>query len=173
MTTSQTMAIPYGDDGALRTVQRMRQIINDSTANPTVVSFARQLVVTSSPRPQPQLQAARTINVWLRGIWRFVDDPTNRELLTTPDFMLSQYANEGIVAGDCDEAAILGASLGMAIGIPAELTIIGFDDGAGGFFSHVFASLLPQGGLRITLDVTRPLPGTPVPRIMQGVSFLV
>lgn len=173
MPTSQTTTIPFGDDGALRTVEFIRQLIHDSTANPTVVAFARQLAYQPTPRSVPQVGAARAISVWLRGNWHYVEDPINRELLQSPDYMLEQYANDGYVSGDCDEAAILGASLGAAIGIPSVLTLVGFDDGTGGLYSHVFASLLPGGGPRITLDVTRPLVGTPVPRVVQAIDILV
>lgn len=171
--TSQTTTIPYGDDGALRTVAAMRTLILDSTANPTVVAFARQIVYNPTPRSLPQVNAARLIAVWLRGNWHYVDDPVNRELLQTPGYMLEQYGDMGYVSGDCDEAAILGASLGAAVGIPSTLTLVGFADDTGGLYSHVFATLLPTNGPRITLDVTRPLVGTPVPRVVQAVEIPV
>lgn len=169
---SSTSTIPFGDDGALATVEKMRQLANDATGNPNVVAFARELIYNPVPRPQPQAFAARVISAWLKGVWRYVDDPINRELLVTPDAMLRQYEAEGIVTGDCDEAAILGAALGMSVGIPAVYTVVGFDDGTGQL-SHVFTSLLPNGGPRITLDVTRPLPGSPVPRVVQAIDISV
>lgn len=173
MATTQTTTIPFGDDGALRTVDIMRQLIHDSTANPTVVAFARQLAYQPTPRAMPQLAVARAIANWLKVSWRYVDDPVNRELLQTAERMLLQYDDFGYVSGDCDEAAILGASLGASVGIPSILTLVGFDDGMGGYYSHVFATLLPTGAPRVTLDVTKPLPGTPVPRVVQAADFPV
>lgn len=169
-------AIGSGDTGTFDTLGTMASLVRDATGDATVVQLARSLVTSFGSTPfvaaSPAAQA-RKIRNWLLGAWRFVEDPTNRELLRTPDAMLADYNASGYIMGDCDEAAILGAALGAAVGIPAKLNVLELDDGMGPGFSHVFASLLPSDGAEVTLDVTRPPPGSPMPRVLRWESVAI
>lgn len=169
-----TRVIGSGDIGTFDTLDAMARIVHAATADPITVGFARQLVVgptafASSPQ---RLQASR-IRDWLRVSWRFVDDPVNRELLRTPDVMLQEYDARGFISGDCDEAATLGAALGLSVGIPAAFNVLELNDGGPAGYSHVFASLLPNGGAEITLDVTRPPRGSTLPGIGRWSAVLL
>lgn len=156
MTLVQRFMIGYGDSGAETTLLHMVRLANDAASDPTVVQFARQLAVNAAPR-NPVAQAF-AIRGWLSRVWRFVDDPTELDLLRSPVEMLGDYAAHSVVMGDCDEAAILGAALGKAIGLPAQLVALSFvqSDGTPGPFEHVYAALVMVDGSVIDLDVTKP-----------------
>lgn len=156
--------IRYGDAGAVDTLGIMGELVNDSLQNPIVVGAARELVTRSAPARDGYRQAIQ-IREWLARVWRFVDDPTREELLRDPDAMLREYFETGKIAGDCDEAAVLGAALGKAVGLGACFTVLAFDpiDGGTGGFSHVFASLLTGDGRSVSLDVTKPGGSVPAP----------
>lgn len=85
--------------------------------------------------------------------WRFVRDPTGIELLHRPERLLDQIAAGGYAIGDCDDAAILGAALGKAVGFSARFVVLGFF-GPRGPFSHVYTELWTGTGWR-ELDITR------------------
>lgn len=164
VTTASSRSIAGGDAGALETLAIMAELTNRATRNPFVVAAARSLAVRSSS-PRDDYGQAIAIREWLARRWRFVDDPTDTELLRDPENMLREYFDTGGVMGDCDEAAILGAALGKSIGLGACFTVLAFDprDGGNGGFSHVFATLLTSDGRSVSLDVTKPAGSVPAP----------
>lgn len=166
MTHTSRIAISGGDAGVMQTLTIMANLIDEGVDSPTVVQFARHLAVRAGVR-RPYMQAL-AIQSWLSRVWRFVDDPADRDLLTSPDWLLAQYQQHGIIAGDCDEAAVLGAALGKSIGLAVQLVVIGFppDD----HFSHVYAVLLTDDGQGVSLDVTRPRGPVPAPTRVSSVD---
>lgn len=157
MTHMSRATIAWGDAGVEQTLAMMAGLIDEAIDTPDVVYFARRLAVQAGVR-RPYFQAL-AIRTWLARAWRFVDDPRDRDLLVSADELLRQYRDYGFIAGDCDEAAILGAALGRAVGFRAQLVVYGFpsdDPTEPDRYSHVFAVLLTDDGRPISLDVTRP-----------------
>jgi hypothetical protein len=163
MDTVEIREIPWGDDGAVADLAIMREKILTATRDPTTVYAARDLAVMASPvRSNPDtLAQAMAIRAWLADVWRFVDDPKQNELLREPRRMLLEYSQKGYVTGDCDEAAILGAGLGVAIGMDAHLVAVDFG-GPEGRYGHVYA-YLTTAGVDVDLDVTKPAGPVPSP----------
>jgi hypothetical protein len=60
-----------------------------------------------------------------------------------------------MVHGDCDDAAQLVATLGKAVGFPAEFHAVSFAPG-GTPYTHVYAVLRLPNGRPVEFDVTRP-----------------
>jgi hypothetical protein len=146
----------------------MARLIDKGVDSPRLVMLARWLAVRAGQR-RPLAQAM-AIRDWLARVWRFVDDPAGRELLRDVDHMLNEYECTGAIAGDCDEAATLGAALGAAVGLTPELVVLAWSDddgGNGGTFSHVYARLLTPDSGRVSLDVTRPREPIPPPTRQQ------
>lgn len=163
--------ISWGDDGVMQTLKRMSQLIERSSEAPAVVDLARRIVgMTRSPAPAVQ---ARAIRAWLKSVWRFADDPVNRELLVTPERMLETYAQLGFIPGDCDEAATLGASLAAAVGLYPTLTVLAWPDPetGGDRLSHVYASILTDDQTSLELDITRP--SGPMPPTTREITVSV
>jgi transglutaminase-like putative cysteine protease len=152
----------WGDVGTEHDLAHMASLIDASLDDERVIGFARAFAVTAGVRNQRA--QAYAIRDWLQRVWRFVEDPARRELLRDPAHMLLEYAHDSMIRGDCDEAAILGAALGNAVGIPAQLVALAFADPdmpGRDRFQHVYAVLLTPDGEAVSLDVTKP-PG-PVP----------
>lgn len=158
-----TTGLAGGDAGVTQTLARMAQLANDGQKSPVVVNYAR--LITLGSGQWQGLGAARIFN-FLARVWRYVDDPVDTELLVSPDEMLNACEAQGVIMGDCDEAAILGAALGKAVGIAATFTVLAFATDPDRF-AHVYATLLPTDGPPVDLDVTRP-PGRvpPVTRVV-------
>lgn len=96
---------------------------------------------------------------WLAGVWRFVRDPAGVELVHRPERQLDEYRRHGYISGDCDDAAVLAAAMGKAIGFPAQFVVLGFY-GSRSPFSHVYTELLVRPGRWVEFDVTR-IPNRP------------
>jgi hypothetical protein len=153
-----------GDSGVSQTFARMASLVHAAQVDPVVVYAARVLVGSTG---RGQYAGAQAIKAWMVRVFRYVDDPVNVELLVSPSQMIADADADSVVYGDCDEAAVLGAALGMAAGIPAMFTALAFDDDPTRL-AHVFVTLLPSDGARVTLDITRP-PG-PLPRVTRIVT---
>jgi transglutaminase-like putative cysteine protease len=171
MTTVSSVTIGYGDTGTLGDLRAMVDLVNASLTVPAVVFAARALAVNSAPA-RNQYRQAIGIRSWLARYFKFVDDPTGLELLRDPENLLREYYATNRIIGDCDEAAVLGAALGKAIGLVACFTVYAFTaaDGGSGDFSHVFASLLTDDGRAVSLDVTKPAGSVPPPSRVLSVE---
>lgn len=160
--TITTTTIPGGEAGAAATLDRMRSLVNESLSTLDVIETARYVVrgvggfdVTAQ---------AQAIRDWLAARFRFVRDPCGIEYLQSPVVQLQSITRQGVSYGDCDDAAILGAALGKAVGISAAFEAVAFVDPARPL-SHVYALLLLPGGGIMSLDVTKPRgANTPIAR---------
>lgn len=147
----QRYTIPAGDRGVRRTVKYMRRLVLHSLSEPLPVETAA-LIITPYCTTCPA-EVALAIREFLATYFRFVPDPVGHELLRAPTYLLEQINKVGHASGDCDDVAILGASLGMAVGLPARFVILGFDPNAP--FSHVYTELYTSQGWQ-ELDTTAP-----------------
>lgn len=150
-----------GDSGVGATFAAMAKLANGGQTTPSVVGLARQIAAATGSRDPAAWAVA--IQRWLSGVWMFVEDPVDTELLISPARMFEEYASTGRITGDCDEAAIMGAALGKSIGIPATFTALAFDtpDDSPERLAHVFATLLPNDGSEVSLDITKPAGAVP------------
>lgn len=151
--------IATGYVGSMQTLARMKSVVRSSLTVPEVVQAAGRIISFLPPRDQ--VKQALAIRDALTRVFRFVPDPKGVELLRTPLFQLREIHNRGTTIGDCDDAAILGAALGMAVGIGAVFRVISFRRGAN--FAHVYTILTPRNGRAIDLDVTKPAQGAAAP----------
>lgn len=124
--TGQLLSIPSGDAGTAVTLKLMAQLVRQSKVNPLIRQTAARAVM-SCPEKDDLCEAA-TLQNFVRSSIRYTGDVWETETLQPPDYTLK----EGY--GDCDDQAVLLASLLLAIGIPAAFCAVGIK---GGPFSHV------------------------------------
>lgn len=163
MTNARTSEIDFGDAGVMQTIDAMADMVVASIRLPIVVETARRIVA----RSRGQYAQAVALRVWLKRVWRFVDDPFNVELLIEPAKALSdslQFYNGNIIIGDCDEAATMGAALGAAVGLRPSFQLLAYIDETGiDRLCHVYAAILTDDGRTVDFDITRPPSGVPAP----------
>lgn len=172
MATSWLGSIAYGEGGVRQTLDVMRRLVNgrEGIHNPTVVEFAQMLTSTGAARDYSRM--ARTIQSWLADHVQFVADAAGTEQLRTPYYSVLFYERNGVLRGDCDDVAVLGAALGKAVGLAAMFVAVAFDHPAThGLYSHVFTVLLTPDGEEVTLDVTRP--AAPAPPVLRTLTMTV
>lgn len=138
--------IPGGDAGTLATLVQMRALARDGVRDPLVRAVAARFAGY-----EPAVQVA-TLRSWLAMRWHFAPDPRAHETLVPPGAQLRVEAQTGRLAGDCDDGAILAASLLLALGIPARFVVLGFGPGVPPF-QHVFTEAHTPSGWQ-ELDVT-------------------
>jgi transglutaminase-like putative cysteine protease len=152
--------IPGGDAGVWLTLRKMRALVRAAVRDPLTIETAQRIVSASPPRDaRAEVTALRA---WLAAHFRFVADPISQETLRSPQRALAQYQRDGVVSGDCDDAAVLGAALAAAIGLRPYAVVTGFRR-PGAPFKHVYTVVPVDAWLTewVDLDVTRPAGMTP------------
>lgn len=152
MTTTQLSGWSFGtNESALSTMQHMAKRVRGCLNSREVIATANEVV--APVRPRDRSAQIHAISDWLLRRFRFVSDPIGIELLRDPAAALDSARRRGFTQGDCDEAAMLAASLGMANGIPARFRALAFSQNAP--YTHVIADL--HDGHRWTpVDITKP-----------------
>lgn len=132
----------------------MRDMVRTCIARDAfTIQTANNVVRGAAPRNRvAQIDAIRD---WLDRTFRYVNDPIGVELLRDPATQFRQIRQLGYTQGDCDEAAMLSAALGMANGIPARFRALAFYS-ATAPYTHVVADLQGQDGIWYPVDITKP-----------------
>lgn len=123
-------------------VAKMAAIVRASASNPivreTAVSIVRHLPARA------YIEDARAIRQWMQAYTVFLRDPVGVEVSYTPEAMIRGVREHGVIRIDCDDAAVLAASLGRSIGLREKFVLVAFmrPDAP---FAHVWAELAPPG----------------------------
>lgn len=164
-TTVERRTIRAGDDGIKDTLYAMYHLVRESLTDPVVRGTAVTIAAQEAPGRLGPIVSA--LNSWALGAFHFMRDPFRKEQLHKPIWMLGQLRERGRIYVDCDDAAILMAALGEAVGVPARFVAVAFFDPRADF-SHVWTELHDGTGWRV-IDPTRgdqPLDMRRVTRIM-------
>lgn len=140
--------IPRAHLGIEWTVEHMRGIATSAASDPDVARTAADIVGSSSGAA-----AARRIRRYLATNLRFQFDEPGIEQIRTPELLLAQIRCDGVAFGDCDDVAVLGAALGLAVGFRVSYVLIAFHDTDP--FEHIYTELETDSG-PVELDTTRP-----------------
>lgn len=132
----------------------MARLARAGSVHPIVRTVASRIVAAAPGRNGEQ--QGRLIRQWMADHVSFLRDPAGAELLHTPERMLTMVGTGGTIHVDCDDAAILGASLGRAVGLLSRFVVVGFRSPKAPF-QHVWAEVSnPVGSPRwVELDITR------------------
>lgn len=103
---------------------------------------------------QDAAEKAQLIREFVDHAVTFTPDPLGLELVKSPEYLLREFFTRGEAFGDCDDVAVLAAALGMAVGIPARYTLLGFS--LTDPFRHVLTELFTPCQGWVELDTTRP-----------------
>jgi transglutaminase-like putative cysteine protease len=140
------------NESALATMRNMAKRARSCVRSKEVIDTANRIISVVPSRDRvAQIDAIRE---WLSQHFRFVSDPIGVELLRDPAEAIQRINRGGFTQGDCDEAAMLGAALGMANGISARFRALAFARNAP--YTHVIADLIDDNGHWCALDITRP-----------------
>ena len=137
--------IPEGDAGTRATLRVMRDVVRAWRVAPEVRQLAKQ--ITANCEAKAFACHAMTLHAWVRDNIKYLPDVADVETIQTPDLTLRDRV------GDCDDQAVLLASLLQSIGHPVRFVAVGMN--AGGPFSHVYAETR-IGGYWRAAETTEP-----------------
>lgn len=146
--------IPTGAAGIAETLDRMARIVRHYRRNATIRQLAIEVRQAARVPAKDWLGEVRALHRFVRSYITYVRDVRNVETLTIPTLTLINRA------GDCDDQAMLLASLLEALGHPTKFVAMGF--GAPQQYSHVLTETL-VGTRWVPLETTvdRPVGWTP------------
>jgi transglutaminase-like putative cysteine protease len=113
----------------------MKRIVLESMRDVPVLDAAKRIIRSVGGKDRKAQSLA--IGAWVRSSLRFVRDPYGVETIHTPLFMLDRIRTFGMFEADCDDYAVLSASLAKAVGLRTKFVVLGFLD-KGAPWAHVY-----------------------------------
>lgn len=152
------MSLPDGVAGVRATLKIMSALVKNGKKSPTV--RAKALALTQGLKQKDRLGEIRALWEFVKNHIRYVRDIKDVETVHTPEQILRQES------GDCDDKALLLASLLESIGHPSGFWAIGTK--APGKFSHVMA--LTRIGAKgwLPLETTENVPFLWMPPVVRA-----
>jgi hypothetical protein len=148
--------IGTGDTAIFRTVDKMKSIIIQSSKNPYVREWAKNIVA----RVEVNNKKGEAANIFgfVRDNVRYTRDPLGFEYLQTPpvlleDIRLYQAGKGDRPVGDCDDMTLLSLSLLKSIGFSVAIKVVSFSSNKS--FSHVYG-MVKIGYDWVPFDCVRP-----------------
>lgn len=138
--------IPDGPEGIARTLKVMRHMVRHFRRDPEIVALAAEL--TAQLPDKDYAGEVETLHAYVRDSIRYLNDVNEIETVRTPLVTLAHGA------GDCDDQAVLLASLLEATGKPTRFVAAGF---MGDDLSHVWTEA-KVGESWYALETTEPVP---------------
>ena len=150
-------------------VEKISRLVRVGARDTRVINFARSLVPYAGQQTSGGI--ALSIRNWLNGHWRFVNDPTDKDYYRPALDSLGQYEHDGVIVGDCDDAAVLAGALLRSLDYPVFLDVLAFTDSPRDW-RHIYAWVLTAEGNPVDYDVTKPASGS-VPPVASVATFPV
>lgn len=145
-----------GFTGAPDTMRAMVGIAQGPQGEASVLVRRTTESIVREIHPKDYLGEALAIRYWVTERARYTSDPIHIEWIVSPERAVRDILEHGKATLDCDEIALLIATMCLQVGRVAEFMVVGF--GAPGDFAHVFCICKEaKGGGDLILD---PVAGT-------------
>lgn len=122
------LSAPAGFRGTKKTLAYMRRLARRYSTHPLLRALSLKIVRQAQIKPRDYTGEARALFSYVRGRVRFTRDTQGVETLQTPVYTLR------LGAGDCDDIAILLATMLLSVGHVPMFRVVDL----GGGWSHVY-----------------------------------
>lgn len=120
----------------MQTLRVMKKIAKERAGHPTVRKLALNILNYYNIPSHHYADEARAIGTYVQQKVRYVKDPTGIEQLHDPLTLIDQI-QQGIARGDCDDMALLVASLLFAIGHTPKFRCVRYKTKSGPY-NHIY-----------------------------------
>lgn len=132
--------------------QWVRRLAIASQWDPDAVELARRVCDWTARRDLDGY--AHVIRQCLGCCFLYRNDPRDTEAIKSVGDMARDILGEGVTRGDCEEAAALGAGLGLCLGFERVQLVLEKHHTPDDPFEHIWARLLGESGWH-ELDTTK------------------
>jgi hypothetical protein len=126
-----------GINGNIDTIEAMKKLAREFSRHDLVKRLATNIIHYNNIPSHHYLDEARAIGEFVKKHIRYVKDPVGTESLQAPDMMIRMMKDVGYAMGDCDDMALLTASLLMSVGIKSKFRAVRYKDEVQGF-NHIY-----------------------------------
>jgi len=127
----QRIYIPYGNEGIMVSARKMVELIDKFSADQENIRWTAE-DITRGCASKDYACNAEKVYWWVRRNVKWERDPEGREMIRSPIVTLNRRI------GDCDDHAILIASLLRSIGMPVRIVLVATRRWKPKNFNHVF-----------------------------------
>lgn len=132
-----------GIQGNLDTVAVMQKLAQEYSRSSLVKRLATNIINAANIPSHRYLDEAKAIGTFVQKHIRYVKDPVGTESLQTPEMMIKMMADAGYAMGDCDDMALLIATLLMAVGIKPYFRCVKYSEKSQSF-NHIYVVVYEQ-----------------------------
>lgn len=122
----------------LKTVEIMQRVAHERKSHPLVRQLALLILEDAKVPSQHYIDEAKAIGRFIQKKVRYVRDIEGVETLHDPLTMIDQI-KKGVAQGDCDDMALLIATLLLSVGHEPYFTIVKYQ--AGGPYAHIYVTV--------------------------------
>lgn len=164
---SKAPPVTYGPfRGPRTTIDEMVRALNGPRGERSVRVRSFTESVVSGLQPKDYLSEMLAIRYAVAEKVRYLNDPLTTEWVKDPERLVEEIQANGRANADCDEIALLIATMIRQVGREAEFVTVGFQKN--GAHSHVFTrGLEPKSSTWIVLD---PVAGTTEDAMLSRVT---
>jgi len=124
------------ENGNYQTVDVMRRVARQWAAEPVVRQLALKIIDEARIKSHNFNDEVVALARFVQQYVRYVRDPNGVEQLHSPGYMIRQIS-EGTAQGDCDDQALLLATLLLSIGAQPYFAIVRYRSDSGPF-NHIY-----------------------------------
>lgn len=137
--------------GPQTTIDTMRELCLGARGERSMLVRGAVEFCTRGIHPKDYLSEILAIRHFVGERVRYLNDPKALELVKDPQRLIEEVVRHGVAVGDCDDCALLTATMSRQLGREAEFVTVGF--GPPNSFSHVFTRVREPKTMRwIVLD---------------------
>jgi len=140
-----TQYFPDGERGNLATVDFMKKIARERAGHPLVRQLGINILNQARTKSHNHADEAKAVGVWVQQNIRYMKDPDDIELLQDPVYII-RASEKGEARGDCDDMALLIATLLISIGIKPYFKIVRWKKTSGNY-NHIYV-VVREGNYR-------------------------
>lgn len=133
-----------GEKGSLDTVSLMIKIAREQSQLKEIRDFAIDIVNQYNTASHDHLHESASIGDFVKKNVRYLKDIQGVELLHEPLLMIADI-KRGISRGDCDDMALLTATLLLSIGIKPYFKIVRWKEQKGNY-NHIYVMVYERDG---------------------------
>lgn len=122
--------------GPTTTIDTMRELCLGSRGERSMMVRGATEYAIRRLQPKDYLSEILAVRYFVAERVRYANDPSAVEMVKDPQRMIEEIQRHGVAIGDCDDSALLIATMWRQLGREAEWVTVGF--GAQNHFSHVF-----------------------------------
>lgn len=114
----------------------MRRIARQRSTDPRVRQLALNILMSNNIGSHNFMDEAMAIATFVQENIRYVRDPNGVEQLHDPIYLIDQLS-KGVAQGDCDDQALLVATLLLSIGAQPFFAIVRYNSKTGAY-NHIY-----------------------------------